>query len=131
MAPIHLKSRPHQVVAATSRRHISVFQAALCFSCLVLALDACLTEGTEIIFLLIHFLLSYPARFVAFYEPKVMALEIMMKDTIERMEISEQVSDAWDFTAALITLVCVHKVIETTRTSIVSRLKTSADTSSK
>ncbi|KAG2788757.1 hypothetical protein PC129_g728 [Phytophthora cactorum] len=116
MSQTHLKSR---LVAGASRRRIN---GSLWFSCLVLALDLCLTDGAEVILPLFHFLLSYPTRFLAFYEPKVMALAALVNDIIERMEISEQVSDAWDFTVALVTLVCVHQVIETTRTSVARRL---------
>ncbi|KAF1772707.1 Myb domain [Phytophthora cactorum] len=107
------------MLLSTSRRRIN---GSLWFSCLVLALDLCLTDGAEVILPLFHFLLSYPTRFLAFYEPKVMALAALVNDIIERMEISEQVSDAWDFTVALVTLVCVHQVIETTRTSVARRL---------
>ncbi|KAK1932035.1 hypothetical protein P3T76_012535 [Phytophthora citrophthora] len=98
---------------------------------MLLALDLCLTDGAEIILPTLRFLLTYPTRFLAFYKPKVLALAALVNDTIDTMGISEQVNNSWNFTVALVTLVCVHQVIEATRTRVASRLRSSIDTTVK
>ncbi|KAF4046733.1 hypothetical protein GN244_ATG01124 [Phytophthora infestans] len=118
-----LKFRLHQAVAATSRRRTNRSALFLWITCLVVALDLCLTNGKKVAFPLFQFLQTYPTRFLVFYEPKVKTLTALVNNAIEKMDISDQVSDAWDFTVALVTLVCVHQVIETTRVSVVSRLR--------
>lgn len=123
--------RTSQEKAARSQRQTSSLAIFLVLLGLVVALDVLFTSGTEIILSVVNFVESYPTRFLAFYEPKVTRLVALVNDAVERMEISEQVSDAWDFTVALVTLVCVHQVIEATRTSVVSRLRSSTDSSTE
>ncbi|KAJ8524352.1 hypothetical protein ON010_g16766 [Phytophthora cinnamomi] len=95
---------------------------------LVFALDVLLTGGSKTLLPLLSFMEAYPTRFLAFYRPKVEVLAAMASDLIERLDISEQLSDAWDFTAAMVTLVCVHQVIESARTKIASKLRASTET---
>ncbi|EGZ24399.1 hypothetical protein PHYSODRAFT_296496 [Phytophthora sojae] len=88
----------------------------------VLGLDVLLTSGAKAVLPLMAFIETYPTRFAAFYQPKVEMLAAMVQDLFDGLEISEQLSEAWDFTAALVTLVCAHQVIESARTTVASRL---------
>ncbi|KAG1703893.1 hypothetical protein DVH05_006900 [Phytophthora capsici] len=123
------KQRPSQENAVGSRMNgfVSFFSVLT----VVLTLDVCLTDGMEIILPTLRLLLSYPTRFLAFYEPKVLALVALVNDSIDTMGIAEQLSNSWNFTVALVTLVCVHQVIEAGRKRVASSLRSSIDTTVK
>ncbi|KAL3672193.1 hypothetical protein V7S43_002855 [Phytophthora oleae] len=124
---IKQKSSQESAVASRMNGSTSFFSVLA----VVLTLDACLTDGTEIILPTLRFLLAYLTRFLAFYEPKVLALAVLVNDTIETMGISKQLNNSWNFTVALVTLVCAHHVIEAARTRVASRLRSSVDTTVK
>ncbi|OWZ12937.1 hypothetical protein PHMEG_00013823 [Phytophthora megakarya] len=129
MTRCQAKQRNSQEIATYSR-YTNGFAIFLWLFGLALTLDVYFTDGTELVLPGVRFILSYPTRFLAFYEPKVMGFVAMLNDTIERLDISDQVSGAWDFAAALVTLVCVHHVIDSARTTVANRLRSSIDTTS-
>ncbi|KAL4176213.1 hypothetical protein KRP22_001167 [Phytophthora ramorum] len=114
-----LKHRPRQFGASCNLAGLLVVLGV------VLASDVLLTGGSELVLPVASLVLSYPTRFLAFYEPKVLTVLTFVNEAVEEYDISEQVSDAWDFTVALFTLVCVHQVIEAARTSVACRLRPS------
>ncbi|KAE8907955.1 hypothetical protein PF005_g3250 [Phytophthora fragariae] len=125
---------PHKLLqrrAAKSQEIRGSLAAYFTLLVLVLMLDVLLTSGTKVLLPMMSFAESYPTRFVMFYRPKVEVLTTMMHDLFDELEMLEQLSHAWDFTAALVTLVCVHQVIESARSTIASRLRTSTETNAE
>lgn len=120
------KQRVYHKVVRPCHCHKIGLALFLCLSGCILVFDVCFVDGKKVLLPSLQFLLSYPARFVAFYESKFMALATQINNAIERLNILEQVNAAWNFTVALITLVCVHQIAETIRLSVVSRLRAKA-----
>ncbi|KAG7393328.1 hypothetical protein PHYBOEH_006137 [Phytophthora boehmeriae] len=76
----------------------------------------------------LSFLQSYPMLFVAFYKPKVLAFVTFMQQTVDEMDVSEQVSEAWDFTVAFVTVTSVYHIVESVRKAAAGRLSSSIGT---
>ncbi|CEG50495.1 uncharacterized protein PHALS_15115 [Plasmopara halstedii] len=116
--------RGHHEVTPSFHRQIKGLKLSLWLVGFILVFDVCFADGKEIFFPLLQFFGSYPDRFMVYYKPKITALVAQAYYAFKKIDDSEQVTAAWNFTVALVTLVCVHHVADTIRKSVASRLRT-------
>lgn len=69
---------------------------------------------------LIRFLRQYPSRFVAFYAPKARTMLQLAEDLSD--QLPEELTQAWDFTVALVVLASIFHGIERLRVALASKL---------
>lgn len=70
------------------------------------------------------FLVRYPHRFYAFYAPKIERLTQWMVAVCDTIEIPDDISEALDFTVALVVVASVFHIIDTARRSFVATFQT-------
>jgi hypothetical protein len=119
------RSKPAAGKARQSRgrRLLRAFRASSWLKVTLVAFVLTLMLPPEIAVALVRLVQTYPSRFLAFYEPKVAAVGSFARRAMARLEMSNEMSDACDFSVALVTVACVHQTIEAIRATFASKLQ--------